>query len=372
MKRTITYTLLIAGAICAAGIAILPAMRGAAESKQPASKNQLQLQAANLAQDSSKEQPKTASVVEVPKAQVEDGKLIDINSIQYILLKDRAVTIFSASGEATKKYADTLNRYKKGINERIRVFSLLVPTAIEFEKNVKYRELSASQKDAFAQINGRLDKKIIQVDAYSALEAHQKEYIYFRTDHHWTARGAYYAYAKLMETMGEKPLALTTYQQGSINGFLGTQYKALKSDQLKKNPDTITYYIPAKNNRYMMHTSKGEKISRKVVDPAYAELGTGAYAVFLGGDAPWGEVDGGSKNGKRIAVVKDSYGNAFIPFLIPHFEKIYIVDPRYFKDDLIAFTAKKNITDVVFINNSTVARNTGIADLIASRLVKQN
>jgi len=370
MKRTITYSLLIAGAICAAGATMLPAMWGAAESKQPTTRNQVQQQAAILAQDTSKQQLKTTNVAELPMTQIEDGKLIDVNSIKYILLKDRALTIFSASEEAAKKYAETLNRYKQGINDRVRVFSLLVPTAVEFEKDVKYRELSASQKDAFSHINSYLDKKIIQVDAYSALEAHQKEYIYFRTDHHWTARGAYYAYAKLMETMGEKPLALTTYQQGSIGGFLGSAYKVLKSDQLKKNPDTITYYTPANHNRYTMHTSKGEKISRKVVDPAYAELGTGAYAVFLGGDAPWGEVDGGSKNGKRLAVVKDSYGNAFIPFLIPHFEKIYIVDPRYFKDDLIAFTTKQKITDVLFINNSTVARNNGIADLLANRLGK--
>jgi len=370
MKRTIIVTLLVAGAICAVGAAMLPAIRGAAEPKQSASKDQVQLQATNVAQDTNKQQSKSTAVVELPKVPIEDAKLIDINSIKYILLKDRALTIFSASEEAAKKYAETLNRYKKGINERVRVYSMLVPTAVEFEKNVKYRELSASQKEAFAQINSYLDKKIIQVDAYSAMEAHQKEYIYFRTDHHWTARGAYFAYAKLMETMGEKPLALTTYQQGSLGGFLGTQYKALKSEQLKNNPDTITYYVPAKQNRYTMHTSKGEKIPRKVVDPAYAELGTGAYAVFLGGDAPWGEMDGGSKNGQRIAVVKDSYGNAFIPFLIPHFEKIYIVDPRYFKDDLIAFTTKQKITDVLFINNSTVARNNGIADLLASRLGK--
>jgi hypothetical protein len=298
----------------------------------------------------------------------EDSSVSGVNSVKYLVLKDRAYTLFTYSASAAEKYADALNRFKKSVDSNVNVYSLLAPTSVEFAKNDKYREMSASQKDAFTHINERLDAGIKQVDAYGALKDHNEEYVYFRTDHHWTALGAYYAYGKFMESIGDTPVSLSKYKKGDIKDFLGTAYKATLSDKLKAHPDTITYYTPFTDYSYIMHTTTGKAVERKVVDANYAKKGNGFYAVFLGGDFPWGEIKTNNKNGKILAIVKDSYANAFIPFLLPHFEKIIYIDPRYFNENLTDFVKKEKITDVLFLNNSTVARQDGIAKLLNEKM----
>jgi hypothetical protein len=298
----------------------------------------------------------------------EDSSSTDINSSQYLIFKDRAYTAFKFAAPAADLYADALNRFRKSVDPEVRVYSLLAPTSVEFIGNEKYKELSDSQKDAFAYLNERLDPTIGQVDAYGALNDHKDEYIYFRTDHHWTALGAYYAYTKLMESMGETAVPLGKYKKSDMKDFLGTAYKQTLKNELKTHPDTLTYYTPFTKNTYTMYTSTDKALERKAVDPNYAKKSSTFYATFLGGDYPWGEISTDNPNGKRIVVVKDSYANAFIPFLIPHFEKVYYLDPRHYKKNMLDFVKEQKITDVLFLNNSTVARNSGIAKLLNEKM----
>jgi hypothetical protein len=294
----------------------------------------------------------------------------EVNNSDYLLLKDRAYIAFKFSAPAAEMYAETLNRFRSSVDPKVRVFSLLAPTSVEFPVNEEFTKLSDSQKDAFAHINERLNTEIGQIDAYGGLAEHKDEYIYFRTDHHWTALGAYYAYAKFMESIGETPVPLSKYKKADIEGFLGTAYKQTlsKSNKLKSHPDTLTYYTPFVKNTYTMYSSTGKAIERKAVDPNYAKNSSTFYATFLGGDYPWGEIKTDNKNGKRIVVIKDSYANAFVPFLIPHFEKVYYLDPRHYKGNILDFMTEQKITDVLFLNNSTVARNTGISKILNEKM----
>ncbi|TVY04486.1 DHHW family protein [Cohnella terricola] len=300
----------------------------------------------------------------------EGSTVTDVNTSKYIIAKDRAFIAFKYSAAASKKYADALNQFRKSVGPDVSVYSLLAPTAVEFSSNKNIQKLTESQKDAFAHVNERLDPSIGQVDAYSGLAEHKDEYIYFRTDHHWTALGAYYAYSKFMETIGEKPVPLSEYKKSNIEDFLGTAYKQTLRSELKTHPDTITYYTPFTNYKYTMHTSPTRSSEKKVVDPNFAKYSSTFYAVFLGGDYPWGEISTDNKNGKRIVVVKDSYANAFVPFLLPHFEKVYYLDPRHYQGNLLDFVKEHKITDVLFLNNSTVAKNTGVTDQILDKMKK--
>jgi hypothetical protein len=302
---------------------------------------------------------------------VEQGKgspAAATSSSMYLLLKDRAFTAFDYSASAAEMYADTLNRFRKSVDSNVRVYSLLAPTSVEFTSNKDVKKFSDSQKDAFAKVNEHLNDDIGKIDAYSSLADHKDEYIYFRTDHHWTALGAYYAYAKLMEQMGETPVPLDQYEASDIPGFLGTAYKQTLSPKLKSHPDTLTYYTPFTSYTYTMYSSTNKPVARNVVDPKYAKLSSTYYAAFLGGDFPWGEITTDNKNGKRIVVIKDSYANAFVPFLLPHFTKVYYLDPRYYKGNLIDFVKEQKITDVLFLNNSTVTRNTGISKILNEKM----
>lgn len=283
---------------------------------------------------------------------------------QYLIYKERAYTLFKYSSAAAELYAEALNRFRSEVDSATRVYSMLVPTSSEFINHEQYSQLSDSQKEAFGHINEWLSPEIQQIDAYKALDQHREEDIYFRTDHHWTALGAYYAYAEFMKTIGEEAVPLRSLAQGQIDDFLGSSYKATLSYKLRSRPDVITYYQPADDYTYTRYYANGKKVEGKAVDPAYAKEDMGLYAVFLGGDFPWGEIQTGQDNGKRIAVIKDSYANALIPYLIPHFESVYYIDPRFYTGSLTAFIEEHHITDVLFLNNSTVARTKGIAELI--------
>jgi hypothetical protein len=297
----------------------------------------------------------------------QDSTVTDSNDVKYLVLNDRAFTLFTYSASAAEQYAAALNRFRESVDSKVNVYSLLAPTSVEFADK-KYRSISDSQKDAFAHINELLDPRIGQIDAYGALADHSKDYIFFRTDHHWTALGAYYAYSQFMDKIGEKPVPISNYKKANIEGFLGTAYKATLSDKLKNHPDTLTYYTPFTKYTYLMHTTTGKSVERKVVDANYAKQSSTFYATFLGGDYPWGEIKTGNKNGKKIVVIKDSYANSFIPFLLPHYETVYYIDPRYFNENLTDFVTKNKITDVLFLNNSTVARQAGIANLLNEKM----
>jgi len=300
----------------------------------------------------------------------EDSSVASVNSSKYLLLKDRGFIAFKYSAGASEKYASALNRFASEVGPDVRVYSLLAPTSVEFTDNKDVLKLTESQKDAFAKINEKLDGSIGKVDAYAGLAAHKDEYVFFRTDHHWTALGAYYAYEEFMKTIGEKPVPLDKYKKADIPNFLGTAYKQTLSDKLKSHPDKITYYTPFTKYTYTMHTSATKSAEKKVVDPNFAKYSSTFYAVFLGGDYPWGEIKTDNNNGKRLVVIKDSYANAFVPFLLPHFEKVYYLDPRHYDGNMLDFVKEQKITDVLFLNNSTVAKSSGIAETITASMDK--
>ena len=288
----------------------------------------------------------------------------------YLVLNDRAALLYKYNVTIAEAYANAINRLQTSINRKVRIYDMLVPSQIEFIGIDKYKHLSDSQKDAFAHVSKLLNKTITSIDAYGALFKHKDEYIYLRTDHHWTALGAYYAYCEFMKTIGEVPVSLSKYKTEEMRGFLGTAYEATLNSSLKKNPDTITLYIPFTSHEYTVYTSSGEAIKGNVIESSFVYNGIISYEVFLGGDFPWGIIKTTNQNKKHLLVLKDSYGNAFVSFLLPHYEEIYYIDPRRFKANLLKFIEDKGITDVLLLNGSFVTTYGGIADLLNAIMSK--
>ena len=175
------------------------------------------------------------------------------------------------------------------------------------------------------------------VDVRSTLEDHKGEYIYYRTDHHWTSLGAYYAYSRLCDTLGLTPFDTTAHPALTAEGFYGTHYS--KARNWNAVPDTITYYdLP---NRLTIYSVTGAG------QPAEGE-GTGLYdtgkldvydkyAMFLHGNNGLSRIEGEGTG--RILVIKDSYANCFVPYLTANYAQIDVVDFRnynYGLDPLIA------------------------------------
>lgn len=170
------------------------------------------------------------------------------------------------------------------------------------------------------------------VDVYFILREHSKEPIYYRTDHHWTSLGVYYGYLAWAETMDLEPYPYSIEGMETASGeFLGTLHSKLNinwpADSLKYFPETmeqtphITYDLSTETESYY-ETSFLETKNK--------------YGFFLDDNHALAEIDTGYQNGRTLFVLKDSYANSFIPLLAPHYEKIYVLDLRYYNGRLFS------------------------------------
>lgn len=282
-----------------------------------------------------------------------------------ITLGDKALEIFNGNKEASTEYAKTISNHKKSLGEDIKVYNMIVPTHVEFGLPKKYKDMSKSQKPIIESVYKNLDKDIKTVDAYKALESNKNEYIYFNTDHHWTSLGAYYAYKEFANVAGFKSKDIGEYEKYTKKDFLGTLYTQTQDPNLRKNPDSVDYYkIPYD---YKVYRYEKENINKPLKTTLYADYasGTSAYSVFLHGDFPMIKVENKDvKNNKKIAVVKESYGNAFVPFLIPHYKEVFVIDLRDYEKGLEELVKENNIDEVLFINNVFAANTSSLVNKI--------
>src|SRR5690606_12573502 len=124
---------------------------------------------------------------------------------------------------------------------------------------------------------------VTTIDVVAALRAHAGEYIYFRSDHHWTGLGAYYAYRAFCAAAGLEPLELSAMEARRREGFRGSLYRFTRDSQLGKSPDHVDYWLPPVEVSVARYGAKMVRVPIK--GPLIRERGA-HYGVFLGGDMP--------------------------------------------------------------------------------------
>ncbi len=271
-----------------------------------------------------------------------------------LILNDTVMELYKFNQEKAKLYADMVNTASEKFGENVKVYSLLAPIQIEFLENEKYKNLSDSQIDAMKFVNDNFSDNIISVDAYTPIKEHKDEYVYYRTDHHWTALGAYYGYTGFAKAAGLEAVPLDNYKNNEARDYLGYISTVNPSETVNKNPDTVVYYIPpVKTDMKIFYYDKesGEKKSYNgdVINKKYTMLDQ-KYGIFLGGDFALGVIKTNAETDKKIMVIKDSYGNAFVPFLTPHYSEVYVVDPRHYKESIVDLVNENGIGEVMFLN----------------------
>ncbi len=271
-----------------------------------------------------------------------------------LMLNDKVMEIYKFNQDKSKLYADMVNTVSDKMGSEVKVYSLLAPIQIEFLKEKKYKELSDSQIDSISYVKSNLSDKVTAVDAYHPIQEHIDEYVYFRTDHHWTALGAYYGYTGFAKAAGLTPVPLNNYTKGEAPGFLGHISTVNPSDTVNNNPDNVIFYNPPVKSSlevffYDKETGDKKSYTGAVISKTYIDKPQ-KYGVFLGGDFPLGIIKTNSKSDKKIMVIKDSYGNAFIPFLLPHYSEIYVIDPRHYKESLTSLVKDNHIDEVLILN----------------------
>lgn len=280
------------------------------------------------------------------------------------IYKNMALPMFGGNKYACDRYATTLAKYQEALGDSVQIYNLVVPSAIEFYLPQKYKNkgITADEKENIDYIYSQMDPNIKTVDAYSSmLEAKERgEYIYFRTDHHWTVRGAYAAYEAFCEEAGFEPVPLESMEQRVIENFVGTLYGQTQDTVLRDDPDYVEYFIPpmeTETYRYVKNQPYTPYASTIFAD--YATGGANTYSVFLHGDLPLTHIKTQANTGRKLVIVKESFGNAFSPFMVSHYDEVFVVDQRYFQLGLVDFIQQNGVTDLLFINN-IFAANTDI------------
>lgn len=288
--------------------------------------------------------PSSAQVEEKP---VRNGAIF--------VYRDTGYPVFGGNDKMGQSYAKTLSFYEEKLGEHIRIYNLVVPSSTEFGMPARYRSMTTAQLPKLQNIANALHEGIEWVDVYDTLAQHSDEYLYFRTDHHWTALGAYYAYRAFAEQAGFAPLALDDMQPQTLPDFLGSYYTQTQSEKMQNHPDTLTYYLqPAQYHcNYYLRGSPDSSVPMSLF--ANYARDYNCYSVFMHGDQPVVDIQTAQQNGRRIAVVKESYGNAFIPFLINHYERVVVIDQRYLEKGFYEVLDNFRINELLFINNISAA-----------------
>jgi len=271
------------------------------------------------------------------------------------MVKKTALEIFYGSSPIAMDYCNVINAYKQAVGSDVTVYNLIIPTHFEFGLPNKYKnEVGKPQKPVIDDIYANLDPSIVTVDAYSNIEKHYKkgEYLYFNSDHHWTSLGAYRAYTAFAKEAGFKATSLKSFEKRTIDEFLGTFYSSTYDKNLKENPDRVDYYVPPCSYEVLNYRENGrDTYEGALLYENLKGVSTG-YLVFMSGDIPLSVITTDNNTGRSIIVFKESYGNAFIPFLVTNYDTVYVADIRTFPFNAISFVKENNIKEVLFINNT--------------------
>ena len=249
-------------------------------------------------------------------------------------------------------FAATMNSIYDRVGDKVDLYVLVAPTSsgAMLDQSVVDDMGASNEQDAINFINERLSEGVHGIDSVSQLRKHNAEYIYFHTDHHWTALGAYYAYVAFCQEKGIEPHDYSTYETMVFPDFLGSFYSSSnQSPALAANPDTVTAYIPKGTNSMTMTYEDGTVVDWPIVNDVSDYNRTQLYATFVGGDRPFSVAHNETiHDGSAVMVVKDSFGNAFIPWLVDHYEYIYWVDARYTSNTISQMVADYNVQDVIY------------------------
>ncbi|HIT34731.1 MAG TPA: hypothetical protein IAC31_08940 [Candidatus Faecousia intestinigallinarum] len=275
------------------------------------------------------------------------------------LIGDRALDIPYADNDQIKAYAAAVTKIAAALGSNVRTFSMPVPNSAAYYSPAEYRTGASSQTAMLELVQDSLGSNVHFVDSYSAIAPHTDEYLYFRTDHHWTQLGAYYAYTAFCQAAGFTAPSLDTFETGQWDDFVGSLYTSIsdypQSQVLLDNPDTVYYYKPSVDctTTYYSDTTLSDPVPIGAI--SYVGETSNKYLTFMGGDHPITIIDTGN-SGSTCILIKESFGNCFAPWLINNYSKVICIDPREFNRDgtptldLPSFAQEHGVTDCIILN----------------------
>lgn len=282
------------------------------------------------------------------KALIEKMSLKQENNGIFIGKNDYLLQPISEPTEQMQRNINSINSFS-GKNEDVSLYFLLAPTSVDIYREQRpWLAQSYNQLSIIHTVQKQLSPKISFINVYETLRQNNNQQLYYRTDHHWTARGAYFAYVEAAKAMELQAYSLKDFHIETVSeSFKGTFYS--KANVLHTQPDYIEAFFPKWQVEYEVLYDQKER-ANSLYEYGYLEK-TDQYSFFLDGNHSLVKITSSIENGRKIAVVKDSYAHIFIPFLVNHFEEVHVVDLRFNQSNLSDYLIQNEIKDVLFLYN---------------------
>lgn len=269
-----------------------------------------------------------------------------------VLPGGRGIMLYGIGYEPGRNYAATVNKYKEQLGANVNVYSMVVPTPASFYLPEKYFDEGISDRELphIDDINEHLNG-IIPIDAFAALKGHVDEDIFYRTDHHWTQLGAYYAAKAFAETAQVEFDELSAYDKHEKSGYIGTLYgSSNENPEIGNNPETFFWYIPKREvtTTYYDPDMTNEQQGSYFYDPDNFGSTVEWNLTYMAGDGRITHVNTGLNTNRKLMILKDSYADSLAPNLFGSFDDIWIVDMRYCDTSAVQLAKDKGITDLLF------------------------
>ena len=274
-----------------------------------------------------------------------------------------SIYYFSKSGADT--YLSAANELARQLDGKAHIYSLLVPSSAVVLPQEEYDSVGGSdQRQVFDYVWARFDDGVTHVDLLDTMKEHADDYPFFRTDHHWTMRGAYYGYVEFCKAKGIEPASLDSFKYRNFGDFTGTYYGSIIMFG-DANIDEFETFTPSATNDMVSRDPDGTEEPDLIVADASDWGSYGKYDALSGCDPASGYIHNPEINdGSTCLVVKDSYGCAFIPYLVANYEYVHMIDPRYYIGNIYDYVEEHEIQDVILVYGIKV----GLADQYASIL----
>jgi len=292
---------------------------------------------------------------------VDNGGTADFMTNGLFIYGDAVYTQCWYIPENVKNYAKVAAYYKKLFPEA-RVNVCIIPTSAIKIDNEEIKSQLADQEQIFKDMDAIMNdsanlggEKINFVNPYNEMYANRDEYIYFRSDHHWTQRGAYYAYKAFVESVGLEATPVDGFDiEVLTEDYSGSMYEYTKDERVKSFKDKIEAFMTRKKLTMTITDRSGETASYSEAIMTWSKT----YSAFLCGDNPYTVINvPENPQDRNILVLKDSYGNAFVPFLAENYGNIIVVDTRYTTMNVYEMFKDYDLTDILFVNNLEAANS---------------
>lgn len=303
---------------------------------------------------------------------VDAGEDAEVYLGSTIQVGDTAFTYFGFSEYTSNRFIKLINNFADVMAESdVNIIFAPAPTAVGVMVENEYMEKLGCepQDEALDYLRAGISDRILTVDTVRNLIPHNDEYLFFRTDHHWTALAAYYTYELVMEALGQEPAPLDSFEEWDQGEFQGSlYYKCNQSSKLRS--DNVMAYIPQGDISTMIYDSQGYGFEWTLLtDMTRSNVGS-KYMTFIAGDHALTVITNNDlPDAPNCVVIKESFGNCFVPFLTQNYHTVYVVDYReYYKLRMSQFVEQYDIQDVIILPNLGATQSENVCGLLETLL----